>query len=487
MREFQGNYLRHVNSYTKVAYKDDPAVVGVLLTNENDLTEHFGNMMLPDKGHPAHNRLFNQELRDFAERTGLPAGRLGQTWLPGPSKLLLNDLEHRFNQMMREELRQIGMKAPVATTSYWGSESLFVLPALSDGDVIDVHSYGHAEALNVNPRYEANYIAWIGAAQVQDKPLTISEWNVEYPQVDRFTAPLYVASIASLQGWDAPMLFAYAQGALNNPGRPEKWAAVADPALLGVMPAAAVAYREGHVSPARKTYCLTLDRSSFFDRNVNPQTSATIRTLMEQSKLTIGLPDVPELPWLRPTHQPLPEGVEAVTDLDRDYIPADETTVSADTGEIRRDWAAGFQTIDTSRTQAVSGWIGGRSLDLGDSSFQIDNPKAVVALSSIDGEPLKSSRFVLVTAVARVLPSKSPKKKDLDVLPMRSEPVKGSIRLRTQVKGLQLLALGSDGHVVGRRSLETTPDGVVFQIPTDRGTHWYVLQADGGVPRKRTP
>ena len=40
MIEFQHNYLNHLNKYTKLRYKDDPAVMGVLITNENDLTAH---------------------------------------------------------------------------------------------------------------------------------------------------------------------------------------------------------------------------------------------------------------------------------------------------------------------------------------------------------------------------------------------------------------------------------------------------------------
>ena len=47
MREFQQSYLNHINGYTKLAYKDDPAVMGVLITNENDVSSHQGLLMLP--------------------------------------------------------------------------------------------------------------------------------------------------------------------------------------------------------------------------------------------------------------------------------------------------------------------------------------------------------------------------------------------------------------------------------------------------------
>ncbi len=41
-----------------------------------------------------------ESYKAFAARHGLPADRVFQTWLPGPSKLYLNEVEHRFNEIM---------------------------------------------------------------------------------------------------------------------------------------------------------------------------------------------------------------------------------------------------------------------------------------------------------------------------------------------------------------------------------------------------
>src|SRR5690606_38977118 len=63
MGDFARDYLTRTNRYTGLRYIDDPAVIGVLITNENDLTTHFGNLMLPDKGNPYHERLFSSDVR----------------------------------------------------------------------------------------------------------------------------------------------------------------------------------------------------------------------------------------------------------------------------------------------------------------------------------------------------------------------------------------------------------------------------------------
>jgi hypothetical protein len=475
MREFQRQYLSHVNQYTHLAYKDDPAVVGILISNENDLTTHFGTMMLPDNHNPVHHGLFSNEVRAFSRTWGISEDRLAETGLPGPSKLVLSAIENRFNQVMIGDLRELGVRAPVATTSAWGEWSLFSLPSLTVGDLIDVHSLGGAESLSVNPRYLPNFIHWIGAARVEGKPLSISEWNTPFSAPDRCTAPLYLAGIAAFQGWDMPIYYDYSQRPLAAPGasgresRIDERSFYNDPAICGVMPAAAVAFRRRHVSPARGHYCVTLDRTQLIDKDLSPKTSVALRTLVEQSRLSIGLAAVKELPWLLP-HK-VPENATRVTDPDQDFIPPKQSFVRSDTGEILRNWRYGIQTINTPKTQAVSGWVGGKTFQLGDCTIQVDTPKAVAVLTSLDDEPLSSSRSILITVMGRAVGATP------GHLPFLSEPVTATITLKTRASGLELVALGADGKVQERLAPGTGPDGLTVSLPTRRGTHWYALRA----------
>ena len=154
--------------------------------------------------------------------------------------------------------------------------------------------------------------------------------------------------------------------------------------------------------------------------------------------------------------------------------------VRSDTGELARNWTEGIQTIDTPRTQAVSGWIGGKALALKDASFQFKTSKAVVVLTSIDDQPLSSSRFILITAVGQVRPSPATDMGKLcaaDRLPFLSEPVTGTITLRTKAVGLELLSLGPDGKVVSRTTPSSEKDSIAIRLPAGRGTHWYLLKA----------
>ncbi len=126
-------------------------------------------------------------------------------------------------------------------------------------------------------------------AQMADKPMAATEWNVPYPAKDRFMAPLYVASTAALQGWDALMLYNYSQTRFAPHLPLDTWSTYSDPAYMGMMPAAALLYRRGDVSEAQKHYVLKLDRSTAYYQTRNASNMKSLRTLLEQSQVSFAL------------------------------------------------------------------------------------------------------------------------------------------------------------------------------------------------------
>jgi len=475
MQEFASKYVTRKNRYTGTPYTEEPALVGVLVTNENDLTFHHASLFAPDKGNSVHRRLFESMARPIAKRAGLPSGL--KVWEPSTAKIVMTEIEHLFDKRAIERLRGEGLKSLIATTSFWGAENLYTLPPLAAGDIVDVHSYGSAESLGTNPRFEANFISWIGAVQVAGKPLSISEWNVEYPNRDRFVAPLYVAAISSLQGWDAPMIYGYAQVPIQEPDRPETWSTWIDPALTALMPAAALMFREGHVKEAQKTYRLDLTRETLYQANTNPDTSVALRTLVEQSKLTIGLPDIPELGW-DDALSARGGNATAFTDTARDFIPQGQNFVTSDTGQLKRDWSIGIETIDTPQSQGAIGWLGKRLVSLREVSFDLQTPKAAAIVTSMDGKPIATSKKMLLTVVAQVATSPG------DKLPFLSQPVEGTITINNAAP-LRMVPLSPRANPAsGSAAGKTVPiaparkgSEQTFTLGRATATHWFLLTA----------
>jgi Cellulase (glycosyl hydrolase family 5) len=469
MQQFNEKYLNHINPQTGLAYKNDPAIIGLLLTNENDLTTHYGNSLLGSNKVPLHTAIFKQEGKQFASRNSFVLSKTLATWIRGESKLFMSDMEHRFNQKMRDHLDILGVKSLVATTNSWGKMGLNGLPSMTDGDVIDVHSYGKDEELNRDPRYNPGFLSWIAGAQVSGKPLTVTEWNIgSFPGRDRFTAPLFTASLASLQGWDAMMLYGYSQSDLNGTiVNGSNYSSFNDPALMGIMPAAALLYRQDHVALAKQSYELKLGRNDIFFKKIDPTTSKTIRTLLETSRLTIAMPDTdtPELPWLK--NQVVNSTV--ITDPNRDYtIPVGATGLSSDTNELKRDWQAGIHTIDTAKSKIASGWIGGKPINLGDVSFNLTTKKAVVAVQSLVNSPITQSSKIFITAMARCMPITGIK------LPYLCEPVAGTVTFSAP-PGLSLYKVTKTGAEALTSAATYNALNGKYTVDLKAG-HWFVLR-----------
>ncbi len=452
MKEFASAYLTRTNKYTNTRYVDEPAVMGVLITNENDITNHFGNLFLPDKGNPIHKAWYDVLRDQIGRERGLDLSVAWKTWEPGPSKVILNQVEYDWSVDFVKHLRSIGVKVPIATTNTWGSNPLFSLPALTAGDVIDVHAYGQAESISSNPKYDDMSSHWIAAAQVSGMPLVVTEWNTEFPQRDRFTQPLFIAANAAFQGWDAPMIYGYHQAPLVAPSKIEKWGISNDPAMVSLMPTAALIFRRGDVDRA-KTTVVFAPGEALLMTSITPENSPALRTIAERHRLVIGLPKTPLLPWVN--------GVDrgGVSDPAQPADGVGETSITSDTGQLKRDWIDGVYTINTPRTQAVMGWMRGREHKLGDITIRVSTPKATVSVTSLDGLPLATSKQMLLTATAQANMKGKPAR-------VMAELVDGEVDFTKPVRYQPL-------SPTGQRLAPAVAGPVRLSAAT--GTHWYIV------------
>jgi hypothetical protein len=432
MHQFNESYVDHLNAFTGLRYMEDPSIAMMLITNENDVTEHFGNALLPVNNVPnsKHGTIYMAQAEAFAKSYGLPKEQVWRSWEHGPSRLFLNDLQHRFDIDTIKRLRDLGVKVPVVTTSSWGNDPLSSLPALTAGDLIDVHSYGNTGELQKNPVHAANFVDWIASAHVIDRPLTVSEWGMgSFLVPDRHAMPLYIAGEASLQGWDALMQFAYSQAPLNDDGTPSVWQSFNDPALLATLPAAALLYRRNDVMEAKTVYVFAPTREQLFNQPISPANSIALRSATEKGKLVIAMPQTRELPWLEKS--PVPTATKVITDPNESFIDADANETVSDTGELRRNWDQGIYTINTPRTQAAMGWIGGKHIGLADVEISCDCKNATVAVQSLDDRSIRESRSLMISLGARSIPGAG------NQMPFHAEPVSGTLTIHAPV-GLRL-------------------------------------------------
>jgi hypothetical protein len=478
MRDFNEAYVNHPNSYTGLRYKDDPAIAVMLITNENDVTHHFGNALLGNNGVPKHTALYMLQAQAFASKHGLPTDKVWRSWEHGPSKLFLNDLEQRFGAEMIAHLRALGVKVPIVTTSSWGYNPLSSLPALTAGNIIDAHSGGGVGELERNPIYASNLVHWIAAAQVAGKPLSVTEWGVEARgelAPDRHVIPLYVASTASAQGWDAVMHYAYSQEALGKGATPSIYHAYNDPSMIASLPAAALLYRQGHVREATSTFVFSPGNGMLFNQPISAANSVALRTAAERGKLMVAMPRSAQLPWLE--QSVIPPEAKIFTDPRQSQINAAASEAVSDSGELRRDWDQGIFTIDTPRTQAAMGWVGGKKFALANVEIAVTTRNAAVAVQSLDGSPIGQSRSIMISIGARSVP------RSAGTLPFYSEPVEGRLLIAAP-QGLILSAW--DAREGKTRQVPAPYLGGHYAVMLDKSmrSYWLMLGARSGTLRE---
>ena len=86
--------------------------------------------------------------------------------------------------------------------------------------------------------------------------MTVSEYNVgksSNVEQEGFIILPYIVAMAAFQGWDATMLYGYSQDRFRGKTL-SAWSSYMNPAIVGLIPAAAMMYREGHISPASQTF-----------------------------------------------------------------------------------------------------------------------------------------------------------------------------------------------------------------------------------------
>lgn len=464
MKEFATAYLGRTNRYTGLRYAEDPGVVGVLVTNENDMVEHYGRQMVKGAGRPRHHEWFEAKLEEIADRRGLDLPWRFDPNRPGGMKEAISALEAEFFLDAIANLRQLGYQGPVAPTQYWGGP-VWTLPSLTAGDVMDVHAYAEEGLLRRNPHVDHNTVSAIATGAVAGMPTMVGEWNIPPPAADRFVGATLVAAAGALQSWDAMLLYAYTSIPIAPPRRPEVWSSLFDPAAMVMMPAAALMFRRGDVAPAREHYALTLDRAAVFERALDPQRLATVRSVAERSELRIVLPQIAELDWMKGTT--VPEGATVLVDPDVDALEPAATRVESDTGEIVHDWALGTHTVTTARNVSATGEIGNRTFVLDAVTIEIATPRAAaIAVSSLDGLPLAESADILVATVAQVTP------RDMQ-LPLLSEPIHGRIALRSNHVRLRWQPLGARAGAVPSH-ISTLAEGHQIALSGEAVHFWRV-------------
>jgi hypothetical protein len=330
------------------------------------------------------------------------------------------DVQHDFYADMHKFLHDdLGAKWPISASNWITVPGLDFIEryTYSPVEVIDRHGYfggkhtGTASAWSVRAgqSYEDatamydpatvpfRYVRLPGHPHIQSE----LAWN----KPNRFiaeAAPL-ISAYESLQGVDGVENFVAGDGNwINNGG--SNWPYMM-PGEIGQSPAEALQYRRGDLQPGavvareitsvddllklKDAGLLTEGKSADFHA-AQPTGSGTPDPFASFDPLAFFVGRV--------EHALDSNAAPIATSLDK-YIDRDKKIITSSTGEITWDYANGLLTVNTPTSQAAAGFLAKAGpIKLNGVTIESANDYGTIHLISLDGQPLATSRKILVQA-----------------------------------------------------------------------------------------
>lgn len=280
-------WLGRTNPYTKLRYADDPTIAVVELANEHSLFVSWltGSVERLPAVHraaldAAWNRFVSARYPDDAALVAAWTGSVNPGLRPGETRGAVGRfpsgqgtfsswpqarvadmydfhlaLERAFFADVARTVRELGFTVPLVANVTFGQPTISSL--VGEYDLVDIHlQWDDAndtlrnDSILANPRGQ-NLPDRFREAQV-GKPFSVSELNHSFPNAHAHEAPLFWATMASVQDWDVLVWLNYTNGAVvDGPGPvsgPTELRFAGD--RLPQMALASGLFRSGAVKPA---------------------------------------------------------------------------------------------------------------------------------------------------------------------------------------------------------------------------------------------
>ncbi len=455
--QWERTLLNHVNPYTHLAYKDDPALAIVEVHNEdsifwhaplNDLASYnngkldrhaaiLGEMWMNwvkqrygtdreltvawGSGKRPDDSVDNPKMRMYGawemDGDGPRSNKSSQQKRMGDFIRFLAELQRDSYQRREQRLRELGYRAVTVTTAWKaGGPAASAANLWTDDamDAIDRHNYfgGGAGGHNISTGAVANGthmtkagrgILSSGFWQVEDKPFIMTEWTQKPPnQWKAEIAPLFAFYGMGLQGWDASYHFAASRSYMGNGWPSMRSYVTCTPHYLGQFPALACAIYNNHFDEGDVISARRLSTGDIF---------AGVDALGQKHGL-VGYDQNELLAHADTPVEALAIGRVTVKIEDRQlpshlgdlsaYWDRQGQMIMSNTGQLTWDYGNKVVTVRSEKTQGVIGFAGGSVFDLPAVTVEVGpTPFVSLLFTPLDNRPLIESAHILITAMAR--------------------------------------------------------------------------------------
>jgi hypothetical protein len=469
-KEYAQQLLAHSNPYTKLEYRNDPAVAMVEINNENALwvgsrgpSPYYDHELADLYNNWLKRNLNSEDLKKLREISGVsgddPVPLLqSKTQIEtapkerfyAESRFFL-DTQRGYWEDMRDFLTKVvGVKSLIMTTADHGhtSSGYPLLLATSSFDTNDGHTYWQHDWENkikapmVNDPFNSTVVE-LSRTAVAGKPYTVSEVNNPFPNDWASEGIPILAAYGSFQDWDAIIWYTFEPKASPDwkPYVGDPFDISLDPVKMPQLAAGALMFLRADVSPAKSTVQRSYTRDQVFDSTLLPPAT-------DRPYFTPGFPLV----------VPLEHG-SRILSFDGASVPPLETPkvtdpIVSDTKQLawyNSSAMTGMVTVDTPRSQALIGFVTANGKSVTNLSADVRNRFCTIVITSLESEPISRASRLLLTLGSRVenegmrWNDRRSNLSEWGGTPTMIEPVVGRITLRNLDRAKTVSAQPLDG------------------------------------------
>lgn len=413
-QQYIQQWMEHINPYTQLAYKREPAIIASEFINESTVAIHFG-------GDLASSGYYRTSLEKMYEKLGNPPGTLASFQLnwdhhlsptlqcvrPNsnvPASLrFYKQTEDTYYQKMYAYSRNIGIQYLLTGSNYpmpilYNQENNSRLDFCITNDYWDHPQvwkinnewekleYAPINNTSILRQYNKSFIANLTKYTWKGKPFMVTEYNACYPNEYVLEGIPVIAAYAQLQGMDGLMQFAFDNRALGS-GMHRSFDLSTAPDHLAQWVVAAPLFLKSYVQTAPN---VAID-------NIRPEDWRSLPNYSTYIDDQIYLPYVTKV--AKSTSLPeTPIGTYA------SYQDVNIGSILSETKELILNYKKGTFQIQTPFVQGAVGEIADQIYTFSHIKIETNNEWASVLLCSADGLPLSQSKrmYVVITTPVKM-------------------------------------------------------------------------------------
>lgn len=403
-------WMNHVNPYTGLAWKEDPAVFAICPLNEDSIASVWRSA--EDK----YMKAFSEWKKN---RTGRSDDQLMAQFL--------TEVKVKSNKRILEFFKKNGIKASMSGCNWWDTMAqTFERDSLQ---VVDNHQYSdhptphylpsrynqHTNLKNTGPTYMTPI--FMAATRQFDKPFIVTEYNFCAPNIYRAEGGAMMGAYASLQDWSGLFRFAWAHDSklLKEQHPISGFDIVTDPVSQMTERQIMLMFGRRDVRPAEKSYVYAVTMDEATENGIGDMWS---RGLFPHDFNALALKSRIGSAAVYSKESVIPSGCSFIvaakgtgipTAQDAQFIRKNEldkfspTVTVSDTGEIALDSRNGSISVSSLRTECIV-VPSGKAGSAGGLSVSNVTQFCSISASSMDkSDSLRDSSRILIFHITNVM------------------------------------------------------------------------------------